>query len=272
MSNLCNERSVFYNEGFINESEAAISFDDRGFRYGDGIFDTIRVNKGEMFRFKSHLQRIKRGLEAIGINFDCMAIEGICKELLQKNKVEEGFIRIAISRGVGSEGYLPKCGKPTVVVQTIKSTNASDKPVDLWLSSYRKIPEICLPSDIKSSQGLNSTLARMQATESGCFEALLLSIEGKICEGSSGNIFWFKEGKLYTPENNILKGVMREAVIEKSPYEVVQGDFELDDLKDAEEVFITNIAWVAKSVKSLQPVGFVWKQTIVCGEIKGIII
>ncbi|MDA0781704.1 MAG: aminotransferase class IV [Rickettsiales bacterium] len=272
MSNLCDSKSVFYNGSFINESKAAISFDDRGFRYGDGIFDTIRVNKGEMFRFKSHLQRIRRGLEAIGINFDTMEIERICNELLKKNAVEKGFIRIAISRGVGSEGYLPKCGKPTVIIQTLQSANVSDEPVDLWLSSYRKIPDICMPSDIKTAQGLNSTLARMHAIENGCFEALLLGIEGKICEGSSGNIFWFKEGKLYTPANNILKGVMREAVIEKSPYEIVQGDFELDDLKDAEEVFITNIAWVAKPIKSLKPVGFVWERTKVCEEIRGIII
>lgn len=267
MSNLCNTGCVFYNGSFVNEGEAVINCDDRGFRYGDGIFETIRVNNGKMFRFASHLKRLKRGLEAVRIDFDISKMEAICKQLLEKNKVEDGFLRIAISRGVGSEGYLPKCEKPTVLVQTIKRATLNNEPVDMWLSPYRKIPDICLPADIKSAQGLNSTLARMDAIENNCFEALLLSVDGKICEGSSGNIFWFKNGKLYTPENNILKGVMREAVIEKSPYEVIKGDFEIDDIKSAEEVFITNVAWGLRSVKSLKPVDVSWSAQNVCSEI-----
>ena len=271
MSNLCDDGYIYFNNDFFKGRREVISPDDRGFRYGDGVFETVRVSGGELFRINSHLERLKLGLESIKINFDVEGIENICKELLIKNKIKEGFIRIAISRGVGSEGYLPKCDKPTLLIQTIIRESQNKEPIDLWLSSYRKIPDICIPSDIKSAQGLNSTLARMQAKENSCFEALLLSVEGNICEGSSGNIFWFSADKLYTPQNNVLKGVMRQAVIDSSPYELVSGDFVLEDLKAAEEVFITNVAWGLKTVKSLQPDKVVWKDNRVSEEITKLI-
>lgn len=271
MSKIRDTSLVFLNNSFIKSEFASINIDDRGFRYGDGVFETIRVNEGCLFKFNSHFARLKNGLNNLKIKFDLSGLEDICEELLQKNKIKNGFVRIAISRGVGSEGYLPKGdNKPTFLVQTneVCVDNDNNNQVDLWLSSYRKIPDICIPSNCKTAQGLNSSLARIEAQENGCFEALLLSVEGKICEASSGNIFWVKDGIIYTPENNILKGVMREAVIETSPLKVVQGDFVLDDLKNADEVFITNVSWVAKSVKLLQPNGWCWNQIGICKEVR----
>jgi branched-subunit amino acid aminotransferase/4-amino-4-deoxychorismate lyase len=204
-------------------------------------------------------------LQVIKIEFDISELKEICINLANKNATENGFVRIAISRGVGSLGYLPEnANTPTLVIQCLDDTTHNDEPVDLWLSSYRKIPDICLPSHAKTAQGLSSTLARIQAKENNCFEALLLSVEGNICEGSSGNIFWYKQGRLYTPKNNILHGIMRQTVIEISPYEVIQGDFTIDDLQTAEEVFITNVAWLIKPIRSLQPNGHIWDKIDVC--------
>lgn len=273
MSKNSNSCGIYINGELFQHDKALININDRGFRYGDGVFETIRVNDGNLFRFNSHLQRLESGLKAIKVDFDVSKIEASCHDLLNKNQIVNGFLRISISRGEGSLGYLPKEGnKPTIVMQTVEMGDVDNKPVDLWLSSYRKIPDICLPANIKSAQGLNSTLARMEARENKCFEALLLSVDGKICEGSSGNIFWFKGGKLYTPENNILKGVMREAVIEKSPYDVVTGDFDLDELSDAEEVFMTNVAWVIKPIASLQPEGIKWQETKVSEQMRELVL
>lgn len=238
-----------------------MDINDRGFRFGDGVFETIRLQNGKFFKIDSHLERLKYSLKAIKIEFDISQIKQICSNLIEKNSVDKGFIRISISRGVGSRGYLPENGiKPTLLIQCLDDISYDNAPVDLWLSSYRKIPDICLPSVAKTAQGLSSTLARMEAKENQCFEALLLSIEGNICEASSGNIFWYKNGRLYTPKNNILKGIMRQTVIEISPYEVVEGDFIINDLQRAEEVFITNIAWQIKPIKSLQPQGINWQK------------
>jgi branched-chain amino acid aminotransferase len=263
---------IYLNNGFVKSDEAFININDRGFRFGDGVFETIRLHKGTLFKIDIHLERLKQSLQSIKIEFDTSKLKQICINLVNKNSADNGFVRISISRGVGSIGYLPEnTNNSTLVIQCLDDITYNDEPVDLWLSSYRKIPDICLPSHAKTAQGLSSTLARMEAKENNCFEALLLSVEGNICEGSSGNIFCYKQGRLYTPKNNILYGIMRQTVIEISPYEVIQGDFTIDDLQTAEEVFITNVAWLIKPVKSLQPKSKSWQQTDISYNIRSLI-
>lgn len=260
---------VYLSDSFVRSDEALIDVSDRGFRFGDGVFETIRLQNGILFRINNHLERLEQSLKVIKIDFDTSPLKQICLNLVKKNSADNGFVRISISRGVGSVGYLPKIGnKPTMVIQVLENTAQNNEPVDLWLSSYRKIPDICLPSHAKTAQGLSSTLARLEAQENKCFEALLLSVEGNICEGSSGNIFWYKQGRLYTPKNNILHGIIRQTVIEISPYEVIQGNFTIDELQKAEEVFITNVAWLVKPIKSLQPKNICWQQTDICESIR----
>jgi branched-subunit amino acid aminotransferase/4-amino-4-deoxychorismate lyase len=199
------------------------------------------------------MERLSCGLTAIKINFETNGLLDICLELINKNSLKNGFVRIAITRGEGSRGYLPNLKTvPTLVIETIENTPDIPAPIDLWLSTYQKIPPACLPA-AKTMQGLNSTLARMEAAENNCFESLQLDGKGNICECSSGNIFWFKENKLFTPKLKlgILPGTMRDAVIRLSPSKVVQGAFKLEELNTAEEVFITNVAWLAVGVKRL---------------------
>ena len=251
---------------------ATISIAERGFRFGDGVFETIRVNNKRLFQWDLHIKRLSDGLKLLNIPAST-CIKDICLELVNKNNLENGFVRISISRGIGSEGYLPtNKTKATLIIETIAAKNNDYIPIDLWISDYKKTPAECIPSSAKTMQGLNSTLARMQAKNHGCFEALLLDIKENITEGSSSNIFWFKEDKLYTSKNNIVLGTIRDAVIKLSPYEVVQGNYNLDTLKEAQEAFLTNVSWLIKPIKSVKPLGFTYNNFDISKEILDIII
>ena len=263
------EKYVYLKGAFVKESQAKVSVQERGFRFGDGLFETIRVNNGKLYQYKAHINRLQKGLKALRITYNIDDLEAIFKELIVKNSVKEGFVRLSISRGIGSVGYLPNVrGRATIVVETVDPVKDITEPIDLWLSSYNKIPDSCLPVATKTMQGLNSTLARIEAKENSCFEALLMDIDGKICEGSSSNIFWVKDNVLYTPKSNVLLGTIREAVIRISPYRVIQGDFSINDLKMASEVFMTNVAWLIVPVRSLKPNNLKWSKFEVCKKIR----
>jgi branched-chain amino acid aminotransferase len=253
---LSNNSYVYLKDKFVKSNKAMISIAERGFRYGDGVFETVRVNNKQLFQWDLHKKRLIDGLNFLNISASS-GIKNICLELIKKNNLENGFVRISISRGIGSDGYLPSNKiASTLIIETIVAKNNDFSPIDLWLSDYKKTPDECIPSGAKTMQGLNSTLSRMQARDNGCFEALLMDIKENIAEGSSSNIFWFKDKKLYTPKNNILLGTMRHAVIKLSPYEVIQGDYKIDNLITAEEIFLTNVSWLIKPVKSIKPLGY----------------
>lgn len=240
------QQLVYLNDDFLPADQAKISINDRGFRFGDGLFETIRVEKGAPLHWLQHMQRLEDGLKALKIQYDVGGLEDVCLELLAKNELQEGLARIAITRGEGGRGYLPDPkSSPTVLLETFPLPEKPQEPVQLWVSSYQKISKKALPVHVKMAQGLNSTLARMEAQEHGCFEAILLNEHGHICECSSSNIFWEKDGALYTPDEScgLLPGVMRQQVIDESELPVKTGEYTLEDIKQADRVFVTNVAW-----------------------------
>lgn len=264
---------VYLNHQIISKADASIPVDDRGFRFGDGIFETIRVAQGKAYQWEYHLARLIKGLETLRIPFDTSHLQETCQGLVKKNQLTHGFLRIAISRGVGSIGYLPTTTTPTLVIETLPMGDAPTAPVKLWLSSYRKPSPDALPVHIKTMQGLNPTLARLEAQDHQCFEALQLGQEGQLCEASSSNLFWVKDKTLFTPaeEAGILPGSIRNAIIRLSPLPVVQGIFTLDALEEAEEVFLTNVAWLALPVASLEPQGYDWHSYAVAEQFNGLL-
>ena len=129
-----------------------------------------------------------------------------------------------------------------------------------WQSSIEKTSPHALPVAAKLTQGLNSTLARMDADAHGCFDALMLDSHGHICETSSGNIFWLQDGVLHTPPLSIgvLEGSMRAVILECSPYPICETIATIDMLQKADAVCICNIAWGALAVNILHPIGMKW--------------
>ncbi len=252
---------VYLNGDRVRADKAFISIQDRGFRFGDGLFETIGVYRSRPYLLAQHLRRLSEGAKALRIPIDIKETATLCERLLRSNKVNNGILRIVISRGSGSLGYLPASHQPTVLIETQAKPAAQKRPVKLWLSTYEKISPRALPVRYKLGQGLSSTLARMEAQAQGCDEALLLNAQKKICEASASNIFWLRGGTLYTPALTcgILPGVIREAVMKLSPWPVREGAYVLAQLHKAEAVVLTNSVHEILPVASLGPKGYAWR-------------
>lgn len=249
---------VVLNGRVLEEANAHIALSDRGFRYGDGVFDTLRVNAGRIHQPTWHMDRLQRGLQALRIHFDVKPIPELCQEILRKNSVKDGLLRIQVTRGPGGRGYLPAQNvEPTWVIETLPLPVVPAEPISLFLSRIHKIPASSLPVQFKLCQGLNSTLARMEAADHGCFDALLLNEKGQICETSSANIFWAKGNTVYTPSLacGVLEGSVRAALLRISPSKIHEVEADIDTLKEADGVFICNTAWNILAVKNIEPLG-----------------
>lgn len=270
-----NKYFAYVNGLLLPHEDAGLGISDRGLKFGDGVYETIRVANSYPYSWDKHMERLEKSLSLLKIKYNTADLLGICTNLLQKNNIGDGTLRIMITRGVGGIGYLPgkknECG---IVVEAYPLPPVPENPVDLWLSSFRKIPQVCLPSSAKTMQGLSSTLARMEAEENGCFEAVLLSIDGHVCEGSSSNIFWVKGGKLFTPslESGILAGTTRDSIIELWPEGVSEGLYSLKELEDADEVFVTNVIWTALPVMKFMPSGKEFKNHDTCNKVKSMLL
>jgi branched-subunit amino acid aminotransferase/4-amino-4-deoxychorismate lyase len=251
---------ILINSQFFEHKEALIHVEERGFRFGDGVFETIGIYGGLPYLWHYHQERLEAGLRALRITFDTHALLLQAMGLLVANRVKEGLLRISISRGVGSRGYLPLQSIPTLVMETLPYAQAP-KEAMLWLSSYEKISPRALPTHCKLAQGLNSTLARMEATENNCYDALQRSMHGHIAETSSANIFWLTENVLFTPSlaTGALGGTTRRRICELSLYKVEEGEYSVDALRSAEAVIITNAAVGIVAVSGLNPLGLEWQ-------------
>ncbi len=255
---------IILNDRLVQAENASISIHDRGFRFGDGVFETIAVHGGVPYRFEWHMERLKSGLEAIRIQFDWRNLHDQCRTLLVADGMEEGLLRIQVTRGIGSRGYMPDSTHPeagaSCVIETATMPVISKEPVALWLSSLRKISPDALPVRYKLCQGLNSTLARLEAADHHCADALLLNMHEHICETSSGNLFWRKEGQFFTPQLScgVLEGSTRAAIMALFPGEVTEVVAGVDALAGADTVFVTNVVYKALPVGRLMPTGLGW--------------
>lgn len=253
---------VYVKDGFKPENEASISIEERGFRFGDGVFETIRVRGGRPYQWHWHMQRMADGLNAVLIDFDTTTLAPLCDELLAKNNVSEGALRIYVSRGIGSRGYLPDAGiQPTLIIQTMPLPQLNSSPVALWLSSMVKPSLAALPVGFKLAQGMNSTLARIEAQQHDCAEALLLDGNGRLCEAASANLFWLEGKSLCTPalSTGALAGSTRAAIKRLSPWPVREVVAPLAALARADAVCITNAMFGAIAVGLLKPVNWQWQ-------------
>jgi branched-chain amino acid aminotransferase len=241
---------ISINGKILPAKKALISVQDRGFRFGDGVFETCLIKDGVVYNWQAHLTRLEAGLKAIKIiPVFHNTLKGMTDKLIQKNKIKNGYLRISISRGVGSIGYLPiKNIQPTLVIETLplnpKPLKKNLAPIKLFISTIQKPSLKSLPINYKLTQGINSTLAKLEAVENNCFDAIILNEKNQICETSSANIFWVKDDILYTPHQDcgLLLGTIREKILELSPIKTKLVKAKIEDLLDADEVFITNVS------------------------------
>lgn len=263
------------NGRFIPAGQPCIRAQDRGFRFGDGVFETIAVTRGLPYQWDFHVQRLQAGLAALSIGLEISGLFMDALELLARNEVSEGMLRIAVSRGAGSRGYLPlpEC-TPLVLMETLPLPSRPEEGVTLLFSEIEKISPRALPVSCKiAAVGLNSTLARMEAERAGCFDALQLNARGEICETSSANIFWLRDGTLYTPALScgVLSGSTRHALMRLSPWPVIEGVFMPDTLRGAQAVMLTNAGLPVVAVNRLEPADWTWQSVATAQQIENLL-
>jgi branched-chain amino acid aminotransferase len=210
---------TFLNGHFVPGTQAVIPVNDRGFMYGDGLFETVRVVNGRPFRFAQHLERMMRGANFLKIKppFPPKELQDYAGQLIEKNEMPEAILRVTLTRGPGERGYTPNGeGRPTIVM-TLHAAPVSEIPVQwsLITSSFR-VPAADPLSSFKTLNKLTHVMARAEAAEKGANEALLINTNGEVAETAGGNIFWVYDDKICTTPTGrgVLPGITRAVVLE----------------------------------------------------------
>ena len=262
-----------YTKGqFLPADAPFITADDRSFRFGDGIFETILVADGKMWDAAAHFSRLKNGLEFFRLNLDISHLESECNALITKNNCKSGYVRIVVSRGengAGAIGYMPANNAPYYIIQTMEKPFPAFGSVSLVVSRHRASLHI----PCKTNSAMLYTLAMMEAQGAGCENALILNSEDIICETASGNIFWVKNNVLYTPELALpfVPGTVRKRIIEMSPIPVQEGRYTLAELVSADEIFMTNIGGLVTRVSGVLATGFSAKTDAMTQQFRSLI-
>jgi branched-chain amino acid aminotransferase len=242
---------VYIDGKFYDERNAKVSVFDHGLLYGDGVFEGIRAYNGRVFRLKEHVERLFCSAKAILLRMPMSRAE-ITRAVLEscrRNKIHDGYIRLVVTRGVGTLGLNPnRCKNPSVII-------IADK-IQLYPPSFytRGMEIITVPTmrnlhsalnpAIKSLNYLNNILAKIEANNAGCEEAVMLNAEGFVAECTGDNLFVVKAGKLFTPplSAGALYGITRQVVIELAEhFGITVGEPNLTryDLFNADECFLT---------------------------------
>ncbi len=212
---------VYLNGRFVPEEQAVVSVFDRSFLLGDGLYETLRVLNGGMFRWDQHWRRFEHGANFLKIRVPASSdsLRDACAELIRQNQMPGCMVRITLSRGVGIRGYSPKGADQPVLVISCHPQPAIDpqKPLRwrLLVSTSRLAPNDPI-ARFKGCSKLHQILARMEADAAGADEALLLNTDGNVAEATGSNLFWVDGNTVCTPPvaAGILPGVTREAVFE----------------------------------------------------------
>ncbi|WP_066057473.1 D-amino-acid transaminase [Robertmurraya korlensis] len=229
----------------VERALASVDIEDRGYQFGDGVYEVIRVYNGKMFTAKEHLHRLKESAEKISIQipYGTSELEEKLNRLIEKNELTNGIVYMQFTRGASPRNHaFPSNVTPTFVAYT----RNVDRPVGSMEEGVKTIfiEDIrWLRCDIKSLNLLGNLLAKQKAVEAGCFEAI--QHRGEIVtEGSSSNVSIVKNGTVIThPANNlILNGITRQKVkqvCEQNQIPFEEKEFTLEELLLADEVFLS---------------------------------
>lgn len=252
---------VYLNGDFLEERDARVPVTDRGFLFGDGVFETLRVAEGRPLLWREHAVRLRRGAETLAIPLvttDEM-LQGVVQGVLQRNELRDAVVRITLTRGSGPRGYSPRgADSPTLLVAAQPAPEPFGGGTAGWdlIVSQQVLPTGSRLSTIKHANRLQAILARSEADAAGAQEALLLNTEGHVAEASGANIAWFEGGTLVTPgeATGALPGVLLKFVVEevgRLGWACRTAQVRLEELWNAEGVFLTNSVQLLVPVRSL---------------------
>jgi len=242
---------IYVDGKFYDEANAKVSVFDHGLLYGDGIFEGIRAYNGRVFKLKEHIDRLFYSAKAILLNIPLnhaemtRAVVDTCRE----NNIRDGYIRLVVTRGPGGLGLNPnKCKTPCVIIIADKiqlyPPEMYEKGMEIVTVATTRNSHNAVNPAIKSLNYLNNILARIEANNAGCEEAIMLNGQGYIAECTGDNLFILKAGQMFTPplSAGALYGITRSTVIDLARELGIQAsepDLTRYDVFNADECFLT---------------------------------
>jgi branched-chain amino acid aminotransferase len=252
---------VFLNGKFVAEKDATISVLDRGFLYGDGLFEGVLIKNGRPFRWPEHMERLAQGIQflKLALPYRTEELHHFALKLIKRNRMPDCILRLSLSRGITERGYSPKNAVDPAVVMTLHPLPASSgKELLRWdviVASFQ------LPLDdpltrFKTANKLPQVLARAEADAAGAQEAILLNADGYIAEGTTSNVFWVERGVICTTPlpSGALPGVTRATILElcgAMNYKCREKNAKPFVLRRADGAFLTMTSMGVVEIKSL---------------------
>ena len=245
---------IWLQDGLVDEKDAVVSVFDHSLLYGDGVFEGIRVYAGKIFECKAHMDRLYESAKVIclPVPMEMDVLIKAMEETVAANNVQEGYIRLLITRGIGDLGlnpFLCKGGKIIIIADNVQLY-----PEELYekgmtvvsVPSVRNHPMSC-PPQVKSLNYLNNIMAKIESIQAGAGEGIMYNHMGYVAEATGDNVFIVRNGTVYTPpvQAGSLDGITRQVVIKLAAKEnipVVEKDLTRFDLYVADELFLTGTA------------------------------
>ncbi len=247
-----NDTALCWFDGeIIPAREARVSVFDHGLLYGDGVFVGLRFYHGKTFMLDAHLERLAASAEGIALTlpYGQDQIAAAIGALIERFHADDGYLRLVVTRGPGNLGIDPrKCPRAClfIIADQLSVMDLADETPggSLHVAQTPRTPIACLDPRIKSLNYLNNILARIEANRAGADEALMLNLDGHVCEGSVDNLFVVLDGGLQTPplSDGMLAGVTRAVIIEiagEQGIDCCETSLRIEDLERADECFLT---------------------------------
>lgn len=261
-------RIAYVNGQYALQSEAGVNIEDRGYQFGDGVYEVVHLYDGRFVDEDRHLDRLERSLREmkLAMPMSRAALRLVLKEVARRNRVTEGLLYMQVTRGVARRDHVfPSKPVPPAIVVTVKRIAAYPTDVEKWASSAITHPDLrWARCDIKTVNLLPNCLARQAAKEQGASEAILFDeATGMVNEGAATS-FWIvdENGVIRTRhlDHVILPGCTRGALMAELAQEGIAFEeraFSMDELRRAREAFITSATSFVKPMVKIdgQPVG-----------------
>jgi branched-chain amino acid aminotransferase len=250
-------------EWFADAGDAKVSVLDHGLLYGDGVFEGVRFYAGQPFLLAAHLRRLRSSARALllEVRWGDAELTAVCQEAIERVGIDDGYIRMVVTRGRGALGVSPaSCPRPSLVLIAapfaLYPAELVERGVRVLTASVRRAAPDALPPQVKSLNYLTSILASLEARACGAHEALLLDARGRIAECTADNVFLICAGVVCTPPpaHGALRGITRDHVIEllrRDGTAVQETELVLADAWAADEAFLTGTGAEVVAIASI---------------------
>ncbi len=257
-----NEPVLYINGEYTPLSQANISVLDQGFLLGDGVFDVVSAWQGRIFKLDEHLDRFFQSLRAARLTTALTSDEWrqAIIETVRRNELRDATIRFIVTRGVAKQVVAdPRDYDPTIIIWAAPYVFLVDEEkrhsgIRLFISHLRSFTPDTLDPRYKCLDRLHFQLAKIEALEAGYDDVIWLSADGYVSEGPASNVFMVRQGTLYTPGRQVLRGITRQTFLDlalEAGIPAVEGDVTAFDLYSADEVFTCSTAGGALAVREV---------------------